>query len=41
MCVTTVSQRGQFTFAAVEPGSFDLVLLWEGREVRLEGVIVE
>jgi hypothetical protein len=39
--ITTVSRRGRFAFSQVEPGSFDLALLWEGREVRLEGVAVE
>ena len=41
VAITTVSRRGHFAFSKVELGSFDLALLWEGREVRLEGVIVE
>lgn len=39
--ITTVSRRGQFAFSGVESGCYDLALLWEGREVRLEGVVVE
>jgi anti-sigma factor RsiW len=41
IAITTVSRRGHFAFSQLEPGSFDLALLWEGREVRLEGVVVE
>ncbi len=40
VAITSVSPRGQFTILAVEPGCYELVLLWEHREIHLEGVQV-
>ena len=40
IAITPVSSRGQFTFAAVDPGDYELSLLWGSREVWLRGVQV-
>lgn len=36
VATTTVGPRGQFTFREVEPGSYRLSLVWEGRNIQLE-----
>jgi hypothetical protein len=41
IAITAVSPRGRIAFGALEPASYDLVLVWENREIRLNGVKVE
>jgi anti-sigma factor RsiW len=41
IAIEQVSPRGQFTFAGLEPAGYDLGLIWEQREIRLEGIRVQ
>ena len=40
VAITAVSPRGQFTIPDVRPASYKLVLLWEHRDIHIEGVQV-
>lgn len=40
IAVSQVSPRGRFTFEALAPASYELVLLWDKREIRLRGIEV-
>ena len=38
IAITAVDPRGHFTFAGVESATYDLSLLWEGRDIQIKGV---
>ena len=40
IAVSQVSPRGRFTFESLAPASYELVLLWGDREIRLRGIEV-
>lgn len=41
IAISQVSGRGQFTFAAVEPATYDLSLVWDQQEIQLPGMRVQ
>jgi hypothetical protein len=40
IAIGQVSPRGRFTFEALAPARYELVLLWGDREIRLRGIEV-
>jgi hypothetical protein len=40
IAISQVSLRGRFTFEALAPANYELVLLWGKREIRLRGIAV-
>jgi anti-sigma factor ChrR (cupin superfamily) len=41
IAIATISPRGHFGFTKVEPAEYDLALLWQDRDIRLKGVLIE
>lgn len=40
IAITEINARGQFTFETLDAATYDLILLWGNREIRLQGVSV-